>query len=103
MDNMLLVLAVAGATYLTRIAGFAIGRRPLPQPVNRFLNYVPVAAFAALIVSGIDPAGSDLLPRILGVLLAGVAVLKFRALWTGLAAGMATFWLAAYLFTGGPG
>lgn len=103
MENMGVVLAVAGATYLTRIAGFSIGRRPIPPLLDRFLAYVPVAAFAALIVSGVDPAGPDLLPRVIAVILAGIAVLKWKALWSALAAGMASFWLLAFLLSGGPG
>lgn len=103
MENMALVLAVAGVTYLTRIAGFSIGGRPIPPFVDRFLTYVPVAAFAALIVAGVDAGSADLLPRIIGLVLAAIVVLRWKALWAGLAAGMGVFWLGSILLTGGPG
>lgn len=101
--NAWIVIAVAVATYITRISGFAIARRPIPPAVDRFLNFVPVAAFAALIATGVTPESPDLGPRVVAVLLAGVAVLRWKTLWAGLAAGMAAFWIATLLFTGGPG
>lgn len=103
MENIWLVLAVAGATYLTRVIGFGLSKRTIPPAVDRFLGYVPVAAFAALIVPGINPGTPDLLPRILGLLVAVLITLRRPTLWAGLATGMATFWLAAWAFTGGPG
>jgi branched-subunit amino acid transport protein len=102
MENVWLILAAAVATYLTRIAGFSIGRRPIPQAAERFLSYVPIAAFAALITPGIAPGNADLLPRFIAIGLAALVVLRWRVLWAGLASGMAVFWLTSFLLTGGP-
>lgn len=103
MDHIWLVLAMAVVTYITRIGGFAISRWALPPAVNRFLGYIPIAAFAALIVPGVSPGNPDLLPRLIGITVAVLVVLRWPTLWVALATGMTTFWLAAWLLTGGPG
>ncbi|MGO8950251.1 MAG: AzlD domain-containing protein [Ktedonobacterales bacterium] len=92
-----LIVAVAIVTYLTRISGFLVGRRTLPSSVNRFLNYVPVAVFAALVTINFNAGQSDTLPRLAGVAAASLGVLRFKQLWIGLVTGMATFWLACAL------
>jgi branched-subunit amino acid transport protein len=93
-----LIVAVAVVTYLTRISGFVIGQRNLPGWLSRFLNYVPVAVFAALVTTNFNAGQADMLPRLIGVTAAAVTVLRFRQLWIGLATGMACFWLACALF-----
>lgn len=103
MGEMPLILAVALATYITRVAGFSLGRKPIPAVVDRFLSYVPVAAFAALLTPGVGIGTADMLPRVAGLAVAAVLVLRWRKLWVGLAGGMAVFWLAQILFTGGIG
>lgn len=92
-----LILAVAVVTYLTRIAGFLIGHRKLPDRINRFLTYVPVAVFAALVTTNLNIGHADMAPRLIGVAVASVVVLRFRQLWIGLATGLASYWLACAL------
>jgi len=103
MDRIGLVLAVAAVTYLTRAPGFYLGSRTVPHSVDRFLAYVPVAAFAALIASGMDAGNTDLPPRLVGLATAAVVALLFRQLWAGIAVGMAGFWIASTGLTGWPG
>ena len=93
-----LIMVVAVETYLTRISGFVIGQRHLPEWLGRFLHYVPVAVFAALVTTNFNAGQADMLPRLIGVVAASLAVLRFRQLWIGLVAGMACFWLACALF-----
>ena len=65
-----------------------------PPPLfGRFLTYVPVAVFAALIAPDLGLGSADWLPRLLGVAAATLAVWRTRQLWAGLAAGMVVFWL----------
>jgi len=92
-----LIVAVAAVTYLTRISGFLIGQERLPSELNRFLSYVPVAVFAALVTTNFNAGQSDMLPRLIGVAAASIAVLRFKQLWMGLFAGMAVFWLVCAL------
>ncbi len=97
MSRLELVLVVALATYGTRIAGFMLGRRGIPASLSSFLEYVPVAVFAALVAPDLGLGGSDALPRLIGAGAAALAVLRLRQLWAGLAGGMAAYWLARAL------
>lgn len=97
MDRMGVILVVAAVTYATRLAGFALGRRAVPPAVERFLAFVPVAAFAALVAPGLTVGGGELAPRLLAATAAAIAVLRSRKLWLGLATGMAAYWAARAL------
>ena len=92
MDRLGLILAVAAVTYATRIAGFALAGRTPPAAVARFLAYVPIAAFAALVTPGLGTGGEPA-PRLLAAVAAAIAVLRLGKLWSGLATGMAVYWL----------
>jgi branched-subunit amino acid transport protein len=93
MANHGLIVAAALATYATRLAGFGLSRRSVPASFNRFLTYVPVAVFAALIAPDLGLGGGQMVARLLGVAAASVAVWKTRQLGAGLAAGMVVFWV----------
>ena len=105
--NLGLVRGVALVTYATRVAGFGVSRltaggaRTLPPACDRFLSYVPIAAFAALIVPDVASGPGALGPRLLGILAAGLAVWRTEKLWAGLLLGMAAFWAAQFLLLGG--
>ncbi len=94
MEVTALIVAIAVATYVTRVAGFAFDR-PLPAALDRFLAYVPVAVFAALVALGlgIGTAGTDTGPRLLALAAAGLVAARGGPLWTTLAVGLAAFWL----------
>jgi branched-subunit amino acid transport protein len=94
MANLGLIIAAALATYGTRLAGFGLSQRTIPPLFNRFLTYVPVAVFAALIAPDLGLGTGQWAARLLGVAGASVAAWKTRQLWAGLAVGMVVFWLA---------
>lgn len=93
MERWLLIAAIAVLTYLTRISGFLIGGRPIPPILDRFLSYVPVAVFAALVVPNVAPSGHNAIARIAAVILSGLVAYRVRYLWASIGAGMAIFWL----------
>jgi branched-subunit amino acid transport protein len=93
MANLAGIVAAALATYGTRLAGFGLSQRAVPPALNRFLAYVPVAVFAALLAPDLGLASGQWPARLLGVAAASVAVWKTRQLWAGLAAGMAVYWM----------
>lgn len=94
MERLGLILAVAAVTYGTRIAGFAVDRQRIPPRLDRALTYVPIAAFAALIVPGLSSDGGSLdLPRLAAAILAAAVILLTRQLWASLLAGMVVFWV----------
>jgi len=93
MGEFWFILAAALVTYLTRLGGFALGGRDLPPVVGRFLAYVPVAVFAALIAPDLGLGGGQWAARGLGLAAAAAVVWRTRQLWAGLAAGMVVYWL----------
>lgn len=97
MERIVLIVAVAIATYATRYAGFVLGERRLPPAFDRFLAYVPVAAFAALAMPGLAGGAGTMPARLAGAALAALVVLRFGVLWGGLVAGLAGFWLVLAL------
>jgi branched-subunit amino acid transport protein len=96
-QQLALALAAGLVTYVTRIGGFLLGTRKVPAFAERFLKYVPVAAFTALFVPGAVTLDAQMPARLAGAAVAAVAVLWLRQLWAGLVAGMAVFWLVAVL------
>ena len=93
MANIGFILAAALLTYATRIAGFGLGGRELPPVLGRFLAYVPVAVFAALISPELGLGDTQWAARGLGVVAGGVVGWRTRQLWAAVVAGMAAFWL----------
>ena len=93
MERLWIIISVAVLTYLTRIAGFRLGDRQLPATFDRFLAYVPVAAFAALAIPGVAEGAGTFPARLIGAILAALVVLRIGHLWAGLLAGMVGFWV----------
>jgi branched-subunit amino acid transport protein len=93
MERWLLIAVLAVLTYLTRISGFLIGGRPIPPMLDRFLSYVPVAVFAALVVPNVAPTSQHMIARVAAVLLAGLIAYRVRQLWASIGVGMIAFWL----------
>jgi branched-subunit amino acid transport protein len=91
------ILGAAVLTYATRFAGLGLGKRQPPPIARRFLSYVPIAAFAAIIAPDIAVGGSETAPRLVGAAIAAVAVYRFGKLWACIAAGMAVYWLVRWL------
>ena len=87
------IVAVALIVYATRVGGFWLGDRSLPPVVERFLSYVPIAAFAALVAPGVADGPGGLSARLITTGAAIVVVLRLGRLWACMAVGMAVFWL----------
>jgi branched-subunit amino acid transport protein len=90
-EHLALILTLAVVIYLTRIAGLLLGARQAPPVVARALHYVPIAAFAALIVPGLAVPG-EIAPRLAAAVGAGVVALRFGRLWAALLVGMGIHW-----------
>jgi branched-subunit amino acid transport protein len=97
MSTVTLIALMAVATYATRISGFALRGRSLPDAVERFLAAVPIAAFAALLVTGMTSGGNGIDARIVAAALAGIVALRWKRLWLTLFSGMMIYWIAAFL------
>lgn len=101
-ERLLLVVAIAALTYATRYGGFALGRlggQSMPPTLERFLSYVPIAAFAALVAPGVADGPGAFTSRVAAVGVAAVVALRLKRLWAALILGMAGYWIAD-LFVG---
>jgi branched-subunit amino acid transport protein len=91
-----LIFGAALITYGTRFAGLKLGKREVPKVARRFLSYVPIAAFAAIVAPGLAGTHDDLVPRLAAAMAATLVALRFRRLWACIALGMAVFWLTRW-------
>ena len=99
-ERLLLVAAIAALTYATRYAGFALGRfggQSMPPTLERFLNYVPIAAFAALVAPGVGDGPGALTSRVAAIGVAAVVALSLKRLWAALILGMVAYWIVDFL------
>jgi branched-subunit amino acid transport protein len=101
----LIILGMAGVTYLTRAAAtLALRDRPLPARAERWLRHVPLAILAALAIPGLLFTGGAvdlprLAPRLVGGLLTFWLVRRTRNLFVAVAAGVLAYLGALRLLT----
>lgn len=90
-----LILGMALVTYLTRAPMMLLLRGELPGWLRRWLQYVPIAVFTALIVpTFVAPNGVPELHVNLAVgLVAAVVVWRTRQIYVGIIAGLIVFWV----------
>lgn len=92
-----LVLAgMAAVTFGSRYAGLA-RRLTLPQFWLRFLHFVPIAVFAALVAPSLAGDRGEGEIRLAAATLAGLVAWRTRHLGAAITAGMAAFWLLRVL------
>ena len=97
MNPILTILAMALVTYLPRLAGFALaGRRPSPFFL-RFLRFIPITVFAALVVPALPGNAGELPIRLVTAAAASVTIWRYHNLWLGILVGMGAFWLLRLL------
>lgn len=103
MTTWLVILGMALVTYATRVIMMVALRGRLAPVLQRWLGYVPVAVFTALIVPPLllQPQGDAQVLMVGPPLVAGVvgALVAWRSsnLLLTIGAGMATFWLLRWL------
>ena len=93
MSPLLVIIGMAIVTFVPRYLGFRLAGRDVPPFWLRFFQFVPVAVFPALIVPEVTGVAGETAIRVLALVIAGVVLLRWRALWAGLLVGMAAFWL----------
>lgn len=95
MENILIFASMALVTFLTRFAMIALLGRDIPDPVARWLRYVPLAVLSALIAPAtFAPAGRLEFGLPVVAFLGGVLVAwRTRNVFYTILAGLALFWL----------
>lgn len=92
MTFWLVVAGMVAVTFGSRLAGLSL-QRDLPPFWLRFLHFVPIAVFAALVTPSLQGTqGEGEIRLVAAGLTAGVAW-RTRSLGLALLAGMTVFWL----------
>ena len=86
------VAGMLAVTFGARLAGLGLRLR-LPSFWSRFLHFVPIAAFAALVTPSLEGAEGEGEIRLVAAALAALAAWRTRQLWVSVVAGMVAFWL----------
>ncbi len=92
MSFWLVVLGMLAVTFGSRYAGLAL-HADLPAFWVRFLHFVPIAVFAALVTPSLEGGRGEWGIRLGAVGLAVLAAWRTKQLWVAIAAGMSAFWL----------
>ena len=86
------VAGMLAVTFGSRYAGLAL-RTELPDFWVRFLHFVPVAVFAALVTPSVEGGFGEGEIRVAGALATILVAWRTANLGLALAAGMLAFWL----------
>ena len=97
MTATVTILLMALATYLPRLAGFALSGRRVSSFWLRFLRFVPIAVFAALITPALSSNGETSV-RLAAAAIASLVIWRVQSLWLGIVVGMGAFWFLRALF-----
>lgn len=87
---------MVAVTFGSRLAGLTLQAR-LPAFWLRFLHFVPIAVFAALVTPSLEGSRGEGAIRLAAAVVAVVAAWRTRQLALTVAAGMAAFWLLRLL------
>ena len=93
MSVVMTILGMALVTYIPRLLGFILSGRQVSAFWLRFLHFVPITVFAAIIVPALPGSTSQELIRLVAAVIAGLVLWKFKRLWVGIVVGMGVFWL----------
>ena len=93
MSATLTILVMAVVTYSPRLLGFLLANYKVSNFWKEFLNYVPIAVFAALIIPALASTLDQLDSRVPAAILTGLVIWKYKNLSLGIAVGMISFWI----------
>lgn len=97
MSVTLTIVFMALVTYVPRLAGFVLAGKRVSAFWLRFLHFVPITVFAALIAPALSGTSGDAALRLVAALLATAAIWRFKHMTLGLVTGMVVFWLLRLL------
>ena len=89
-------VGMLAVTFGSRLAGLTLQMRLAPFWL-RFLHFVPIAVFAALVTPSLQGSRGEGGIRLAGAILAAAVAWRTRQLALAIAAGMAAFWLLRLL------
>ena len=92
MTFWLTLAGMVAVTYGSRLAGLTL-RTTLPDFWLRFLHFVPIAVFAALVTPSLQGNRGEGEIRVVAAVIVALAAWRTRNLAIALGAGLAAFWL----------
>jgi branched-subunit amino acid transport protein len=92
MSFWLTVAGMVAVTYGSRLAGLSL-RAPLPPFWTRFLHFVPIAVFAALVTPSLAGEQGEAGIRVAAACVTALAAWRWRNLGLAIGLGLASFWL----------
>ncbi len=92
MTFWLTLAGMVAVTFGSRYAGLARRTDP-PDFWIRFLHFVPIAVFAALVTPSLQGDLGEGEIRFLAAVVAALAAWRTRQLWVAIVVGMVVFWL----------
>jgi branched-subunit amino acid transport protein len=93
VKTAIVTVSMAVVTYALRFGGLSLAKIRFPPFLLRVLHAVPLAVFAALIVSALSGERGEGGLRLVAASCAGLAVWRLRRLWVGILVGMGMLWL----------
>jgi branched-subunit amino acid transport protein len=92
MNFWLTVAGMLAVTFGSRLLGLWL-RAPLPPFWMRFLRFVPVSVFAALVAPNLAGDRGEWLVRYFAAAAAAFVAWKSKQLWAAILSGMIVFWV----------
>ena len=96
MNFWLTVAGMLAVTFGSRLIGLWM-RAPLPPFWMRFLRFVPVSVFAALVAPNLAGDRGEGPVRYLAAAIAALVAWKSKQLWAAILSGMVVFWVLRLL------
>ena len=97
MNPLLVFASVTALIFTYRFAGFAVNICRLSLFWERFLRFVPISVFAALVVSSLYKDNQTLGVKLVALAVAGMVMWRTRQLWLSILIGLGTLWLLTWL------
>lgn len=95
MNVIGLLLATAVLIYLCRLSGFGLTCLAASTSLARFLHFVPIAIFSALIVPSLTNQPALLVHKVIALTAAGAVIRRTGHFGLGILVGLGLFWLLA--------
>ena len=96
MTFWLTVAGMLAVTFGSRLIGLWL-RTPLPAFWMRFLRFVPMSVFAALVVPNLAGDRGEGPLRYLAAAIGALVAWKSKQLWAAILSGMVVFWVLRLL------
>lgn len=93
MGATLLIAATAVVVYVCRLSGFVLAPLAFPSRTARFLRYVPIAVFSALLSPSLTGDLTHLPLKLTALAAAGLVVRRNGHIGLAVVVGMGVFWL----------